>query len=258
MKQPKDGNCMKKQVENLSEKRVKLSLEGVDAKIIYHLYNGFKVDTLLVSFVEKRRVLSTLDGYKEVSYVANTYSPPKLAEQTMVNYSEFKRSFPAAIGIDPLKITFLNTGVDIDNLAVREQSFEEFKVCCLATAGAKDNAMRTGVDVTSYVERDGRSVRTLGTINLILLTNATLSEGAMARSIITATEAKTAALQDLGVKSTFSPQYQATGTGTDNMVIVSGKMGKPLRVTSGHTKMSELIGFATKNAVTEALKNYDG
>jgi adenosylcobinamide hydrolase len=143
-------------------------------------------------------------------------------------------------------------------LVVREKSYAEFKVCCLATAGAKGNALRTGVDEAVYVERDGKFMSTLGTINVILLTNATLTNGAMARAIITATEAKTAALQDLNVKSTYS-QNQATGTGTDNVIVVSGNgLGKPLRITSGHTKMGELIGFSTKTAVAEALKNHDG
>jgi adenosylcobinamide amidohydrolase len=53
-------------------------------------------------------------------------------------------------------------------------------------------------------------------------------------------------------------QYQATGTGTDNIIAVSGKMGKPLLLTSGHTKIGELIGHSTKIAVTEALRKYDG
>jgi len=247
---------MSEQGEKLSEKRINMSLDEVDAKIIYHLYGDLKVNTLLVSFQEKRRVLSTLDGFKEASYVANTYTPPELAEYMMQNLSEYKRNLPLALGIDPGEIRFLITAVDMDNLAFCEQSYEEFKVSCLATAGAKDNAMRAGLDVTRYVERNG-DVSAIGTINLIILTNATLSEGAMARAIITATEAKTAALQDLDVKSTYSPQYQATGTGTDNMIVVSGKMGKPLHVSSGHTKMSELIAFATKIAVTQALKNHD-
>jgi adenosylcobinamide amidohydrolase len=81
----------------------------------------------------------------------------------------------------------------------------------------------------------------------------------MARAIITATEAKTAALQDLDVRSIFTPQSQATGTGTDNMIIVSGKrLGKMLRSTGGHTKMGELIRVSTKIAVTEAIEKQKG
>jgi adenosylcobinamide hydrolase len=241
------------------EKKISLALEGVEAKVAYLTYEGFSLNALIVSFGEKRRVLSTWDGYREVKFVGNTYTPLALSERTMKNYEEFQKKFPLALGIRPEEITFLSTGVDMDNLAVCETSYQEFKVCCLATAGAKGNALRTGVDVASYVERDGNFVSTAGTINIILLTNATLSDGAMARTIITATEAKTAALQDLDVRSTYAPRNQATGTGTDNMIVVSGKgLGKPLRLTSGHTKIGELIGFSTKIAVADALKKHDG
>jgi len=243
----------------VKERKIELELGGIEAKIVYHAYKGVELNTLLVSFGEKRRVLSTLDGYKEVKFVANTYTPLSLSRHTMKNYGEFQKNFPLALGIRPEEITFLSTGVDMDDLAVCEKSYQEFKVCCLATAGAKGNALRTGVDVASYVERDGNFVSTLGTINVILLTNATLSDGAMARTIITATEAKTASLQDLDVRSTSAPQNQATGTGTDSMIVVSRKNSdKPLQITSGHVKIGELIGFSTKTGVAEALKKHDG
>jgi adenosylcobinamide hydrolase len=243
----------------MKEKKINLALEGIEAKVVYLTYEGFNLNTLLVSFGEKRRVLSTWDGYREVKFVGNTYTPLALSEHTMRNYEEFQKKFPLALGISPEEITFLSTGVNMDNLAVCETAYQEFKVCCLATAGAKGNALRTGVDVASYVERAGNFVSTVGTINVILLTNATLSDGAMARAIITITEAKTVALQDLDVRSTYTPQNQATGTGTDNMIVVSGKgLGKALRLTSGHTKIGELIGFSTKTAVAEALKKHDG
>jgi adenosylcobinamide hydrolase len=251
---------MKENNAKLGEKKIALSLDDVEAKVIYHVYEGFKLNTLVVSFREKRHVLSTWDGYRAVMFVGNNYTPLGLSKHTMKNqnYEEFQKNFPLTLGIHPDEIAFLSTGVDMDNLAICEKSYEEFTVCCLATAGAKDNALRTGVDVAAYVERDGKFMSTLGTINVILLTNATLTNGAMARAIITATEAKTAALQDLNVKSTYS-QNQATGTGTDNVIVVSGNgLGKPLRITSGHTKMGELIGFSTKTAVAEALKNHDG
>ncbi len=209
----------------LYEKKLELSLDGVEAKVVYHKYKGFKLNTLLVGFGEKRRVLSTLDGYKEVPFVGNTYTPLPLSKCTMKNYRGVKRNFPLALGIGPRAITFLSTGVDMDNLAVCEKSYEELKVCCLATAGAKGKALRTGVDKANYAEHDGNFRLTAGTINVVLLTNAALSGGAMARAIVTVTEAKTAVLQDLDVRSTYSPTYQATGTGTDNVIVVSGKVG---------------------------------
>jgi adenosylcobinamide amidohydrolase len=212
-----------------------------------------------VSFNEKRRILSTWDGHRRVKWVSNNFLPLKLSEYTMKDYAIFEKNFPVILGVDPKQISLLSTGVTMDNLAVCEKSYEEVKVCCFATAGAKGNAQRSGVDVGDYVERDGEFVLTTGTINIIVLTNAVLSDGAMARAIVTATEAKTAAMEDLKVKSSYTPQVQATGTGSDNMIIVSGEgTGKPLRVTSGHTKIGELIGVTTKTAVTEALKKNDG
>ena len=243
----------------MKKREIRLKLEGVKAEILYHMYQNFDVNTLLVSFGEKRRVLSTWDGYREVSFVANTYQPRSLSEITMMNYQEFEERFPAVLGIPRRELTFLSTGADMDNVAVCEKSYQEFIVCCLTTAGVKDNALRTGVDGASWVERNGNFGSMLGTINIILLTNATLSDGAMARAIITATEAKTAALQDLDARSTFTPQNQATGTGTDNIIVVSGKeLGQTIRCTGGHTKMGELIGVSTKIAVAEAIKKQEG
>jgi adenosylcobinamide hydrolase len=106
------------------------------------------------------------------------------------------------------------------------------------------------------LELSGHFVDAVGIINVILLTNTVLTEGAMARAIITVTEAKTAVLQDLNVRSTYSPQHQATGTWTDNVLVVSGKVGKPL--TSDNTKLGELIGWTTKAAIAEALRKHDG
>ncbi|MEM2098601.1 MAG: adenosylcobinamide amidohydrolase [Candidatus Bathyarchaeia archaeon] len=242
----------------MKERKVPLLLDDVEAKVIYHVYEGFDLNTFLISFHERRKILSTLDGFKWVLFVANNYTPLRLSERTMQNYKAFKRKFPRSLGILPQDIAFMSTGVNMDNAAVHESSYQELKVCCVATAGAKGNALRTGVDKAFYIERNGKFQHIPGTINLIILTNARLTNGAMARAIITATEAKTAALQDLNVKSTSSPQLQATGTGTDNVIVVSAKNGKPLQITSGHVKIGELIGFSTKIAVTEALKKHDG
>jgi len=242
------------------EKRlIDLKIEGTKAEIIYHKYRNCDMKTLLVSFnEEKRRVLSTWDGYRLVKFVGNVYVPQSLSGYTMENYAKFEREFPASLGIAPNEISFLSTGADMDNLAVCEKSYQEFSVCCLATGGT-GNALRSGVDAANYVERNGRFEYVPGTINMIILFNAALSSGAMARAIITATEAKTAALQELNVKSAYSPQLQATGTGTDNIIIVSGRDSEtPLRWTGGHTKLGELIGVSARLAVIEALEKQEG
>jgi adenosylcobinamide amidohydrolase len=146
----------------------------------------------------------------------------------------------------------------MEKVAFCEKSYEDFHVCCIATGGALNNALRAGVDEGPWLEKKTGFQPKPGTINIILLTNVTLTWGAMARAIMTATEAKTAALQDLNYCSTPTPEIQATGTGTDSMIVVSGvNPNIVISHTGGHTKMGELIGFTTKKAVTEALKKHD-
>lgn len=241
----------------MKKREIKLTLEDVKAEIIFHKFKNFEVNTLLVCFGEKLRVLSTVDGYKEVNFVANTYQPPALSEVTMMNYEKFEERFAGVLGIPRGNLSFLSTAANMKNLAVCEQSYKGIIVSCLATGGV-GNALRSGVDKGNWMEQNGKFVNTFGTINIILLTNANLSEGAMARTIITATEAKTAALQDMDARSSVSPENQATGTGTDNMIIVSGKEpGRQIRYTGGHTKIGELIGTSTKLAVAEAIKKQE-
>ena len=51
---------------------------------------------------------------------------------------------------------------------------------------------------------------------------------------------------------------QATGTGTDNIIVVTGTNGPRVSYTGGHSKIGELIGKAVYEAVVEALKKQNG
>jgi len=242
------------------ERKIPLELNDLETKIAYHTYEDIETNTLLVAFSEKRRVLSTVDGYRKVNYVGNSYIPPEIEKlvMTIKDYKRYEKQLPLTLGIKPSQITFMSTGVDMDKIAVCQKTYKDLKVYCIATCGAKDNALRMGVDSGDWVETKAGFELSTGTINILLLTNAVLTTGAMARSIMTATEAKTATLQDLNYMSTASPQIQATGTGTDTMIIVSGtNQQNTIHYTGGHTKMGELIAKATKTAVTQGLKNFD-
>jgi len=241
----------------MEKKEIKLKLENVKAEVLYHKYRNVDVNTLLVSFKEKRRVISTLSGYNEVRFVANSYQPFELSQIIMKNYAAFEEEFPRVLGIPRSDISFLSTSANMNNLAVCEKSYQNRTVCCLATGGI-GNAIRSGVDEADWIEQDGTYAKILGTINIIILTNVTLTDGALARTIITGTEAKTAALQDMDARSSVSPEKQATGTGTDNMIVVSGTdSDKKVRCTGGHTKLGELIGATTKIAVAETIKKHE-
>jgi adenosylcobinamide amidohydrolase len=93
-----------------------------------------------------------------------------------------------------------------------------------------------------------------GTINILLFVGLPLTPGCLARTVVTATEAKTAALQELNVNSRYSDGL-ATGTGTDQIGVASLSVEgfPPLSSAGKHSKLGELIGVTVKAAVKRAL-----
>jgi hypothetical protein len=85
-----------------------------------------------------------------------------------------------------------------------------------------------------------------------------LTPRAMTRAIISATEGKTAALQDLDIRSSYQPlNAAATGTGTDNIIVVAGD-GPAVDNAGGHCKMGELIARTAYAGVREAIFKQNG
>ncbi len=92
-----------------------------------------------------------------------------------------------------------------------------------------------------------------GTINTIVLINASLPAYTLTRAMMTATEAKTVAIQELMAPSRYSHGI-ATGSGTDMIAIVSNNTSKYELTDSGkHSKLGELIGTCVIEATKEAL-----
>ncbi len=235
------------------EKKLDVGLPSIrKASVRQSAIFDFIHKSLVIECARPQEVMSTLEGFREgVRVLGNHYFPPQTWSMGHDEGLEGlkKRAF-SALNLHSETTAFLFTGADMDHLAVKEKSFQFLKVVALVTAGVRGNALRTSKDRGEHVEP--------GTINIILLTNRRLSRGAMARALVTATEAKTAALQDLDIRSSFSPiDYTATGTGTDN-VLVAGGEGKPVENTGGHSKMGELIGTAVYEAVKEAVFMQNG
>lgn len=86
----------------------------------------------------------------------------------------------------------------------------------------------------------------------------TTTDGAMARALITITEAKTAAFEDLRIPSSYTKTVQATGTGTDSIIVATGTAWPKVTYTGGHNRIGELIGKAVYEAVIEALGKQNG
>jgi adenosylcobinamide hydrolase len=164
------------------------------------------------------------------------------------------------MGLDGNLAAVMGTAANMNYAAVAQHRDDPMLVTAVVTAGVQGNAACAG-DPASWRETETgwEKVPTVGgTINTILLVNHSLTAGALARAVVTMTEAKTAALYELAVSSLYSRNL-ATGTGTDQYCVGAPlNAGRPLTSTSPHAKLGELIGLAVKQATLEALRWQNG
>jgi adenosylcobinamide amidohydrolase len=154
----------------------------------------------------------------------------------------------------------LGTAANMRFAAVKQACFRDLEVVAVCTGGVESNAGRAG-DPASVYETDGafekvgnQEPAAHGTINTLLFINRELTGGAMVRAVMTATEAKTAALQELAVNSRYSDGL-ATGTGTDQIGVAARlNTGVPLTGAGKHCVLGELIGKTVHDAVRQTLK----
>jgi adenosylcobinamide amidohydrolase len=140
----------------------------------------------------------------------------------------------------------------MENVSIKAQSYKSITVTAVVTGGVETNGGRVG-DPAPWDELEQKSIPEPGTINIMLFINTNLTDGALARSLVTCTEAKTAALQELAAPSRYSMGL-ATGSGTDGTIIVCNSESEILLDDAGkHCKLGECIGRSVKAAVTEAL-----
>jgi adenosylcobinamide amidohydrolase len=162
--------------------------------------------------------------------------------------------------LEPGTTAQMGTAANMDYVAVREANYEDARVSAIVTAGVEGNAGRAGDPAQWHEGSQGyQAVHAVpGTINIILLFHQSLSPAALARSAVTMTEAKSAALQDLAVGSRYSSGL-ATGTGTDQFAIASPlALEARFHWTGKHAKLGELVGTTVKEAVLEALRWQNG
>ena len=233
-----------------SETLVNSPISYIKAKIMRFYQDGIPAKVFVAKLPKKTAILSTLEGFKFATAVGNYYLYPVLWK-CCEKAKRLKKRFSVRIGLDEKDVSLLFTGVDMDNIAFHTEVCKDIKVWVAVTAGVFGNAMRAGVDKGCWLETE-KGWERIGTINILIFVNKRLTQGALASAVIRATEAKSAVLQELSVKSTYSPNLIATGTGTDNVVVVSGYSGK-LTSTGGHTVIGYMIAKSVRKALFKAI-----
>ena len=155
------------------------------------------------------------------------------------NFPAKNSNIGSAVGLDtPESIRLVLASMD--NVAIRSLTYEELTVTAIVTGGIETNGGRVG-DPSDYYKPLEKPYK-LGTINIILLLDSDMPAGTLTRALVTCTEAKTAAIQELMAGSNYSTGI-ATGSGTDQTIIVANTTSELYLEGSGkHSKMGELIG----------------
>lgn len=243
----KEAHCMTPN-EVVRSHAVEIDLPFIkEARIVSSTIYDFINKTLILDFKEPLTVVSTLEGMRSnIRTAGNHYSPPQYWAVAHDNGLEGQRKIVLdVIGRKAVSSSFLFTGANMDHLTIEKSRHKDLTVYALVTAGVRSNAMRMSRDPGMFYEP--------GTINIIIMSNMQLTPRAMTRAIISATEAKTAALLDMDIRSSYqNGDYRATGTGTDNVLVAEGD-GMPLKNAGGHTKLGELIAKAVYAGVRQSV-----
>ncbi|WP_442601334.1 adenosylcobinamide amidohydrolase [Paenibacillus sp. KN14-4R] len=227
------------------------AIEGVTDQIV----TGIDDRYIVIKSETPLRTLSTNmwgGGYGQHLYIMNRQVPKSymsqdplremkgFLEQEGYRYEDVAGMLTAAYVVDVGFRGMMMTGEG-------EDAENTVRVCTWVTMGL-GNTTRAGLPLKPEELYPG-------TINIIVLIDGEVTDAAMASSIITATEAKTAALQDLGTQIRGGG-HVATGTSTDAIVIAATGRGRSHRYAGTATWLGHLIGRTVYEAAMESGLKY--
>lgn len=237
------------------------------SEMLYTLSTGDKVylynKSIVINFQGNRKILSTSlynGGYHEDYEAVYNYDAKQGAgmpcEMLADSYVEHMKLVSKRLALNPEKVSGMGTAASMENAVIEAMSFKELTVAAIVTGGIETNGGRVG-DPAEYYKPVKKPVK-YGTINIMLILDCDLAAGTIARALVTCTEAKTAAIQELLEGSKYSNGI-ATGSGTDQTIVVANSESSLYLDGAGkHSKLGELIGRVVKKAVKRALAKQSG
>lgn len=147
-------------------------------------------------------------------------------------------------GSKPALTIGMLTAAKLTHASIIEMEGDRFKLLCCTTSGTR-NAARAGLPRRTF------SAYEPGTINTVLLIDGQMTESAMVNAVITATEAKAAALHELGIVESANGML-ATGTTTD-AIVIGVSQRKSWQAIHAYAGVATTIGCAIGEAVYETV-----
>jgi adenosylcobinamide hydrolase len=143
------------------------------------------------------------------------------------------------------------TAAEVDHVMIRvDHAYNGEEACAIVTAGLS-NQVIAGDELQDWERRHALSQKRrealmkVGTINTIVILPKPLTDAAKVNAVIAATEAKTAALNDLG--------YKETGTTSDSVAIICPTMGERVPYAGTGFGLGICLAQAVRSAVRKSL-----
>ncbi len=182
-------------------------------------------------------------GAKHVKAVLNVGVPPGYNDRDLhLDPLELITSSAAKLGITHDYLAMI-TAANVHNFSLQTKKTDTFTIAVAATAGCQHGE-------SSGEDMDVQEIT--GTINIIVFIDGNPTESCMVAALITATEAKSAALRDLDIRSRYTGD-SATGSITDSVTIAATGNGKQLILAGPASKLGKVIGNCVRRAVREAI-----
>jgi iron complex transport system ATP-binding protein len=155
-------------------------------------------------------------------------------------------SFLKSHGFEPSETVGMMTAVVLEDVVFKLVKQDGFSIFVVVTAGVGNAIDASKSELHSFEMAPG-------TINTWIFVNGELTEEAFIQSIMTATEAKVKAMNDLLVVDKVTGTI-ATGTSTDSILIAASQTGKVLEFAGTITPLGKLIGKAVYQCTIEAIQ----
>ena len=162
-------------------------------------------------------------------------------EQTLSNYCSNAGWHGTSVG--------MMTAASMKSFRMAKVTEQGIDIVIVVTSGLS-NARRVG-DRAEYRMMTEES-KEVGTINIVFLTSAKLTEAASVEAVLMITEAKAAALQEAKIMSPISNKI-ATGTGTDSVAVVCGHGSELITYCGKHVVFGEILGRLVMETVASSI-----
>ena len=188
-------------------------------------------------------------GFKKVKAILNVQAPEEYSDRQLhADPQKFILDSAKKLGLSENFVGMV-TAAAVEKFALASKNAGDLSVSVIATAVDPEG------ETCSHAESAGETIEVeeiTGTINIMIVIDGNPTESCLVSTLITATEAKTAALRELDIRSRYSGDL-ATGTITDAIIVAKTNRGAPIVYGGPASKLGQLVGYCTRKAVKEAV-----